>query len=171
LRDFDTFFAAMDKLPLPGAIARPEPEELRRHSARFTRPLNALPEQVRVLEDDGSEAAQLRILGDAKLVVLPILKTSMVASGISTCLNAMMLGKCVIGSEGPGMTDIFTQGEILAVPPEDPAALAEMIGRAWEDQVLRETTAAAGHAYALAAGGERELYQRLIDRLAEWYKV
>jgi glycosyltransferase involved in cell wall biosynthesis len=169
LRDFDTFFAAMERLPYPGAIAKPEPEELRRHSARFTRSLDALPEHVRVLEDDGSEAAQLRILRDAKLVVLPILKTSIVASGISTCLNAMMLGKCVIGSEGPGMTDIFTRGEILAVPPEDPVALREMIGRAWEDQALRDSTAAAGHAYALEAGGERELYQRIIDQLVAWY--
>ena len=165
LRDFDTFFAAMEGLPCAGAIARPDPAELRRHSAKFSRPLDALPENVRVLEDDGSEAAQLRILGDAKLVVLPILKSSMVASGISTCLNAMMLGKCVIGSEGPGMTDIFTQGEILAVPPEDPIALREMIGRAWDDQVLRDSTAAAGHAYAVKAGGERELYQRIIDHL------
>jgi glycosyltransferase involved in cell wall biosynthesis len=169
LRDFDTFFAAMEKLPYPAAIAQPEPEELRRHSARFTRSLDALPKNVRVLEDDGSEAAQIRILGDAKLVVLPILKASIVASGISTCLNAMMLGKCVIGSEGPGMTDIFTRGEILAVPPEDPVALREMIRRAWEYQALRDSTAAAGHAYALEAGGERELYQRIIDQLVAWY--
>jgi len=169
LRDFDTFFAAMDTLPFPGAIARPDPEELRRHSARFSRSLDALPKNVRVLEDDGSEDAQLRILGDAKLVVLPILRSSIVASGISTCLNAMMLGKCVIGSEGPGMTDIFTRGEILAVPPEDPVALREMIARAWGDQQLRDSTAAAGHTYALEAGGERELYQRIIDQLVAWY--
>jgi hypothetical protein len=80
-----------------------------------------------------------------------------------------MLGKCVIGSEGPGMTDIFTRGEILAVPPEDPVALREMIGRAWEDQALRDSTATAGHAYALEAGGEGELYQRIIDQLVAWY--
>jgi len=170
LRDFDTFFEAMERLPYPGAIAQPSLEQLKRHAARFTRPLNALPQQVRLLDDDGSDAAQLRILGGAKLIVLPILKTSMAASGISTCLNAMMLGKCVIGSAGPGMTDIFTAGQILAVPPEDPVALAEKIRRAWEDQALRDSTAAAGHAYALQAGGEPELYQRIIDQVAAWYE-
>jgi hypothetical protein len=58
--------------PYPGYLQAPDPQELGRHSARFTRPLEALPQNVRVLEDDGSEAAQLRILGGAKLVVLPI---------------------------------------------------------------------------------------------------
>lgn len=168
LRDFDTFFTAMETLPYPGAIARPDFVQLKRNCARFTRALNALPANIRLLEDDGGEAAQIRILGGAKLLVLPILKDSMVASGISTCLNAMMLGKCVIGSEGPGMSDVFTAGELLTVPPEDPAALARMIRQAWEDDLLRTRTAAAGHAFAVQAGGERELYARIIDRVTAW---
>jgi glycosyltransferase involved in cell wall biosynthesis len=168
LRDFDTFFAAMETLDYPAAIAEPMFEELKRHSARFSRPVTALPLNIRVLKDDGSEGAQLRILSGAKLVVLPILKISIVASGISTCLNAMMLGKCVIGSEGPGMTDVFTAGEVLTVVPENPEALAAMIRRAWEDRALRESTAAAGYAYALQAGGEAELYQRIIDQVVAW---
>jgi glycosyltransferase involved in cell wall biosynthesis len=155
LRDYDTFFAAMERLPYPAAIARPDPEQLRGNGARFTR----------LLEDDGSEMAQIRILGGARLVVLPILPGSLCASGISTCLNAMRLGKCVIGSEGPGMLDVFDNGELLAVPPADPVALAEMIRRAWEDDALRTGVASAGCAYAVRAGGEQELYARLIDQV------
>lgn len=165
LRDFDTFFDAMARLPLPGAIARADPTELHRHGARFTRPLDALPANVRQLEDDGTPRAQLDMLARAKLVVIPVLKSSIVASGISTALNAMRLGKCVIGSEGPGMSDIFSQ-EVLTVPAEDPAALAAMIDRAWHDDALRQRTAAAGLAYAEAQGGEPELAQRLVDAVA-----
>ena len=142
---------------------------LRAHHARFTRPPGGLPPNVRILDDDGSEPSQIRILGNAKIVVLPILKASLVASGISTCLNAMQLGKCVIGSEGPGMSDIF-QDEIIAVPPEDPVALAAAIKRAWEDEVLRSRTGHAGHLYALKAGGETELYQRIINCTVLWYR-
>jgi glycosyltransferase involved in cell wall biosynthesis len=168
LRDFDTFLAAMERLPYPAAIARPDFAQLHRNCARFTRPVESLPENVRLIEDDGTEAAQIRILSGARLLVLPILKASLVASGISTCLNALMLGKCVIGSEGPGMSDVFTGGEILTVSPEDPAALATMIERAWTDRHLRETTAAAGHSYALRAAGESELYARIIDHVVAW---
>jgi glycosyltransferase involved in cell wall biosynthesis len=169
LRDYDTFLEAMENVPYPGAIAKPDMAVLRAHHARFTRPPDRLPANVRVFEDDGSELAQIRILGNAKIVVLPILKASLVASGISTCLNAMQLGKCVIGTEGPGMSDIFND-EIIAVPPEDPVALAAAIRRAWEDPALRSRTGHAGRIYALKAGGESELYQRIIDRTVLWYR-
>ena len=169
MRDYDTFFSAMEQLSYPGAIATPDIEQLRSHHARFTRPLDGLPVNTRVIEDNASEQSQIDILSGAKIVVLPILKASLVASGISTCLNAMYLGKCVIGSQGPGMSDIFAR-EIIAVPPEDPAALAAAIRRVWEDDSLRIQTAEAGHRYALEAGGEAALYQRIIDKTVLWYR-
>ncbi len=168
LRDFDTFFAAMARLSLPGAIARVDPVELQRHGARFTWAVTALPATVQQLDDDGSSQAQVAMMARAKLVVVPVLKTSIMASGISTALNAMRLGKCVIGSEGPGMSDIFTD-EVLTVPAEDPVALADMIARAWQDDALRQRTAAAGQKYALAQGGEPELAQRVVDAVAARY--
>lgn len=165
MRDFDTFFAAMERLPYAGAIPDMNPAALAAHGARFRRTLETLPKNVRRLSDDGTQQAQVNMLRRAKLVVIPVVKASFVASGISTALNAMALGKCVIGSEGPGMTDIFTD-QILAVPPEDPAALADMIRQAWEDDALRTRTAAAGLRTAQALGGEAELVQRLLDCIA-----
>jgi glycosyltransferase involved in cell wall biosynthesis len=165
LRDFDTFLTAMERLPeYPGAITRPDPQAFAAHHARFTRPVSAIPSNVRVLEDDRTEESEIRILQGARLVVLPILAKSLVASGISTCLNAMFLEKCVIGSEGPGMSDIFAS-EILTFPPEDPQRLAETIRRAWKDSDLRRATATAGRQFALQAGAEPELYQRIIDEI------
>jgi glycosyltransferase involved in cell wall biosynthesis len=169
MRDFDTFLDAMAQLPYPAAITSPDAALFAQHGARFTRDLAALPANVRVLEDDGSDESLMRIVRNAKMVVLPILKTSMVASGISTALNTMILGKCVIGSEGPGMSDVFDGGEVLVAPPEDAGALAEVIRRAWEDDALRLQTAAKGFQYARRAGGEPELHQRIIDQVAVWF--
>ncbi|MDW6023074.1 glycosyltransferase [Mesorhizobium sp. BAC0120] len=167
LRDFDTFFDAVEQLPFPAAIARPNPSELRAHGARFSRSLDLLPKNVEILDDDGTEAAQIRLLGDAKLVVLPILKHSIAASGISICLNAMALGKCVIASEGPGVSDLFAT-EVLTFPPENAAALRNLIRRTWEDDQLRLRTAEAGRQYASWVGGETELYNRIIDCIVRW---
>lgn len=169
LRDFDTFFAAMEHLPYAGAIAKPDFHQLKLHGSRFTRALDQLPRNIRVLDDDGSEQAMLKLLEGARIVAVPILKESIAASGCSTCLNAMWLGKCVIGTEGPGCSDVFENGEIIAVLPENPNALAEAIRRVWEDDELRKKVASAGRRYARAAGGEQELYQRIIERVVDWY--
>jgi glycosyltransferase involved in cell wall biosynthesis len=169
MRDFDTFFEAMEKIPYPAAITKPGPDLGRQHGSRFGRSLERLPGNVRILDDDGSEESMLHIMRDAKIIVLPVLKTSLVASGISTALNAMGLGKCVIGSEGPGMLDVFTGGEVLAVPAENGAALAGIIQQAWEDDALRLRTAEAGFAFASKAGREHDLYQRILARLVDWH--
>src|SRR6516165_1742587 len=61
MRDFDTFLDAVERLPYPAAITTPAPDLFARHGARFTRRLDALPKNVRVLDDDGSDAAMMRI--------------------------------------------------------------------------------------------------------------
>jgi glycosyltransferase involved in cell wall biosynthesis len=168
LRDYDSFFSAMEQLPYPAAISRPNFDLLREHGARFRRSLEQLPENVRVIEDDGSDEALADLLRKAKIVVVPVLKESMAASGCSTCLNAMLFGKPVIGTEGPGFSDIFTQGEVLCVPPEDAAALRDAIRRLWEDNQIRNRTAAAGREYGLIAGGEQQLFQRVLEDVARF---
>jgi glycosyltransferase involved in cell wall biosynthesis len=168
MRDFDTFFAAMERVAYPGAISDPAAAAVWTHGSRFSRPLDKLPPNVRIVPDDMSNESQAQVLGRAKLVVVPLIKGSLVASGISTILNAMALGKCVIASAGagPGVTDIFDR-ELLSVPAEDPAALAAMIERAWTDDGLRRRTAQAGWEYARRCGSEQDLFQRLIDFVAE----
>src|SRR5581483_61876 len=171
LRDFDTFFDAVEQLPYPAAIPRPDFEQLRRHGSRFTRRLDQLPSNVRLLEDDGSSRAMFEILKGAKVVVVPILRESTAASGCSTCLNAMSLGKVVVGTEGPGFSDVFENGEVLCVPPENVEALAAAIRQVWEDDALRERIVAAGRSYARKAGGEQDLYRRVIECIVNWYEL
>jgi glycosyltransferase involved in cell wall biosynthesis len=162
-RDYDTFFAAMDRLSYPGAIPRPDFAQLAQHASRFTRPLDRLPHNVRLMDDDLTTAAMVRMIEGARLVVLPTVASRITASGIGTYLNAMFMGKCVITSEGPGSSDILTRGEALMVPTEDSIALAAMIERAWNDDGLRARTAEAGLRYAAGLGGEPELRQRVLD--------
>ncbi len=167
-RDYDTFFAAMEKLPYPAAVPKPNYREFEIHCSRFTRRPEDLPKNVTLLDDDGSQDSMIRILEGAKVVALPILASSMNASGIGVYLNAMLLRKCVVISRTPGAADVLTS-QALFVPPEDAGALAEGIRKAWTDVALRESTAEAGHRHALSLGGEPELRQRTLDAAIAWY--
>ena len=165
LRDYEIFFEAVEQAGYPAAIAKPDWGQMGEHGARWERSTEQLPTNLRLLEDGGRGEDQIRILSGARLVVLPILPTSLVGSGISTALNAMALGKCVIGTKGPGMNDVFDGGEMLFAPPSDARALAEVIRRAWDDDALRTLTAEAGWRRAVAAGGEQDLYQRIVEAI------
>jgi glycosyltransferase involved in cell wall biosynthesis len=109
------------------------------------------------------------VLKASKIVVLPILKESIAASGSSTCLNAMLFNRCVIGTEGPGFSDVFENGELVCVPPENPGELARAIQDIWSNDDKRRKIASAGHKYALQAGDLQALFQRLIDSVGNWY--
>lgn len=161
LRDYDTFFSAIETLPYPAIIPKPDFVQLKNHGARFTRSLNSLPPQVAVRDDDGSATSLVRLIQGARIVVIPIRRQSLCASGIGTYLNSMLLGKCVIISEGPGASDVLSN-QALLVPPEDPNALAKAIQLAWEDKTLRTAVANAGRTFAEALGGECELMERLL---------
>jgi glycosyltransferase involved in cell wall biosynthesis len=161
-RDYDTFFKAMVSLPYLGAIPNPNLLLLAQHSSRLTIPLPQLPPNIRVLENDDSVARAVEIISKARVVALPIVSGRISASGIGTYLTAMLLGKCVIITEGPGSSDVLTD-EALFVPPENPEVLSATIRRAWEDQELRERTAAAGQKYAESCGTSSDLYQRVLE--------
>lgn len=168
MRDYETFFEAVATLPIPAAIPTPDLAELRRHRSRFTRNLSAVPGNVRILPDDKSQESLLRILCGARIVVLPILTTSLCASGIGLYLNSMLLGKCVVISRGPGASDVLANQAVL-IDPEDASALAQAMRRVWEDDTLRKQTAAAGYQYALSLGGEPELCERVLEKAVDWY--
>lgn len=169
MRDFDGFFDAIEKLGYPAAIAEPNWFYLRAGRSRFTRRLEQLPPSVRRLQHDHRDAeSQEEILLGAKLVVVPMRKQCLVAPG--TPYNAMLLGKCVLVTEGPGTHGLYDDGEVLTMPAEDPDGMAAVIQRAWQDRELRERTAAKGHALALSLGGTPELQQRLIDGAVQWLR-
>jgi glycosyltransferase involved in cell wall biosynthesis len=158
LRDLDTFATAMRQVPYPGVLLYYDLRLMRDNGTALPQ---GLPANVRAVEDDGSMESWLAHLRRARLVVLALLPGAIRAIGVSACLNAMALKKCVVISDGPTTRGVITD-EALVVPPADPAALAAAIRRGWEDDALRERTAAAGRGYAEKAGGEERLLRDLV---------
>jgi glycosyltransferase involved in cell wall biosynthesis len=161
LRDYDTFIRAVAELPYPAAIPEFSFESFEGKDRSFSWNRENKPPHLKVLADSGAREDLVRNLARARLVVIPTQASSLCASGLSTYLDAMYLGKCVIASHGPGASDVLTD-QALLVPPHDVAALKAAITRVWEDDALRRQTAAAGRAYAHALGGERELIERIF---------
>ena len=169
LRDYDTFFEAVSRLPYPAAILRPDRERLKQHGSRLTWKIENLPRNLVMIEHDASRESWIRNLCKARLVVIPMLRRTLCAGGISVYMEAMLLGKCVVISDVPGVSDVLRDQQAIIVPPEDPEALAQAIRKVWEDPVLRQETALRGQRYAAALGGEPELMQRILDRAVAWY--
>lgn len=166
LRDFDTFLDALEELDFPAAIVDPRSAAVWEHGSRFTRAISSLPSNVRFLAHDHTNESQAELLRAARIVVVPLLRGRLVSAG-STVLNAMALGKAVIATAGPGVTDLF-DCELVSVAPEDPGALAAAIKKLWHDSDFRRRTAQAGWEYARRCGSEQDFNARVIDAVASW---
>lgn len=80
------------------------------------------------------------IINEARLVVLP----SLMDNFPNACLEAMGLGKVVIGTTGTTLDELISDGVSgFLVPPDNPHALADKMIAAWTDQRLAEMAAAA----------------------------
>lgn len=163
LRDYDTFIRAVAELPYPAAIPEFSFERFEGKDSSFLWTKENIPANLTVLPDSGKSEELVRNLGRARVVVIPTRGDSLCASGLSTYLDAMYLGKCVIVSEGPGASDVLKEEAIL-VRSHDVQSLKEAIRRAWEDDGYRRRVADCGRRYALALGGEPELLQRIYER-------
>jgi glycosyltransferase involved in cell wall biosynthesis len=162
LRDYHTFVRVVGELGFPAAMSEFTFRNFERPRGTTGIPAARLPPNLTLLPDSGTREDFMAALARAKIVVVPTLKLSICASGISTYLDAMYLRKCVIASEGPGASDVLTDQAIL-VPQEDEVALRDAIKAAWHDDALRTRVAAAGYSYAMSLGGKQEMVQRLIE--------
>jgi glycosyltransferase involved in cell wall biosynthesis len=80
------------------------------------------------------------VIAGAHLVVLP----SLIDNLPNACLEAMGLGKVVIGTVGTSFDELISEGETgFLVSPNNPEALAEKIISAWMNPKLTEMGAAA----------------------------
>ena len=170
LRDYDTFIRAISELPYPAAIPEFSFLHFENPGGAFSWTKDNVPDNLTILQDSGNREDLLRNMARARIVVIPIQPGSLCASGISTCLDAMYLGKCVITTEGPGASDLLKDQAIL-VPSADVLALREAIRRAWEDDGLRRRTARSGQQYALSLGGETEMLQRIFKQSIDALQV
>src|SRR5689334_12822232 len=80
------------------------------------------------------------VIAGARLVVLP----SLIDNLPNACLEAMGLGKVVIGTVGASFEELITDGvNGFLVPPDNPQALADKMIAAWTDERLEAMSAAA----------------------------
>ena len=163
LRDYDTFIRAIAELPYPAAIPQFSFEAFEGKSASFHWDARNIPGNLRILPDRGGREDLIRNLARARVVVIPTQASSICASGLSTYLDAMYLGKCVVITEGPGASDLLTDQAVL-VPPHDVQALKSAVLRVWENEELRRATADAGRRYAHALGDESKLLRRIFTQ-------
>ena len=80
------------------------------------------------------------VIAGAQLVVLP----SLIDNFPNACLEAMGLGKVVIGTDGTSFEELITDGvNGFLVPPDNPQALADKMIAAWTDDRVAVMSSAA----------------------------
>jgi glycosyltransferase involved in cell wall biosynthesis len=100
---------------------------------------NGFGERVMIMEN--LPHSQLYpVIAGARLVVLP----SLIDNLPNTCLEAMGLGKVVIGTDGTSFEELITNDvNGFLVPPDNPQALADKMIAAWTDERLDVMSSAA----------------------------
>lgn len=157
-RDFPTFIDAMRRVDYPGLLLYEEAALLKRSATDVD--LSNLPRNLIAAKNEG-EQSWVEYIRRAKIVVVPLLPSTMYAPGLSLYLMAMAMGKCVIVTEGLATRGML-QDEAVIVAPKDPGALAAAIVRVWSDDELRHATAESGRRYAECCGGESRLLADIV---------
>jgi glycosyltransferase involved in cell wall biosynthesis len=159
-RDFRTLFEAVRPLPYPVKILTASEPEINPHGSTLAglEP----PPQVEIVYRDTDAQLFVRLIANARLVVLPIVKDSEIQAGIGVYLLSMALRKCVIISEAVGVSDVLLDGQACIVPPGDVRALGDAIHKLWLDDALREKYAETGYRYATPLGSEDSLRRSIL---------
>jgi glycosyltransferase involved in cell wall biosynthesis len=166
-RHYDTFIEAVRDSGHPAVMTEFSFNNVEERPIALTWSREQLPANLTLVSDTGTREDLIRTLTRARLVVIPTVKDSICASGISTYLDAMYLAKCVIISRGPGASDVLTDEAIL-IEPENPGELRKAITRAWEDDAYRMGFERRGREYSMRVGGERELIERVVTQTVDW---
>ena len=160
MRDIKTFVAAMRGVKCPGILHQQPADMMAAHGTAVWQ--DELPPNLKLVIDDSySHEVFLDYISKARLIVIPRYKNDIGPAGIATYLVAMAMKKCVVISEGPGVGDLLTN-EVVIVPPEDTAALAQQIALLWDDHTHRREIAARGQKYAELVGGDDRLYGDIV---------
>src|SRR3989442_9214949 len=159
-RDYATFCKALEGLPYRARILATL-DQLRENGTDLN--LQSVPANIAVIPHDGASRSWIDAIARSTLVVLPISADALVPAGISACLVAMALGKCVVVSDSPVTRGILKDGEhAVVVPASDPAAMRAAIVRVSEDADYRAHIARTGREYALSLGDESRLGEDVV---------
>ena len=164
-RDLVTFLEAMRIAKLPAVLLHQGERNWRITVPRL--PAERPPENVRLVVHDGDRRTWVDHIKGARVVVVPILGSTISSSGIGTYIDAMALRKAVVITEGPATRSVLDD-QALMIPPSDAAAMAAAVVRIWNDSTLRADLADRAFRYANALQGEerllRDIVQTCLDR-------
>jgi glycosyltransferase involved in cell wall biosynthesis len=140
LRDYDTLVRATSGLPVKVRIAAGSP-----WISHDLRPSGGLPENVDWRKYDRFDLRAL--YARSALAVVPLLQ-NVYQTGISTILEMMAMGKCVIATKTHGQIDTIVDNVTgVYVPPGDPDALRAAIQRLLANPAERKRIGAAARAF------------------------
>jgi glycosyltransferase involved in cell wall biosynthesis len=120
---------------------------------------------VRVITDDGTRQSFERAIAQSRAVVVTIRPQTISAAGLSTYLDAMSLGKCVVMSDCPAVRGNVPEGVVRTVKAGVPEALAIAIQDLEANPVERESIAKKGSRFAHSLAGEARYLNDLADVL------
>jgi glycosyltransferase involved in cell wall biosynthesis len=159
LRDLDTFVGAVAKAGVPAMLLQQQVEIMKQHGTVAWE--RALPANVRVQIHDGELDTFLAAIAGARIVVIPRFAHDICATGISTYLAAMAMGKAVIISRGPGAEDLL-HDEAFFVEPENVPDLTAAISRVWKNEEERKVVGEKAKRYAVKLGDTNRLNDDII---------
>jgi glycosyltransferase involved in cell wall biosynthesis len=160
-RDYPLLFEAVKELPYPVVVLEYRAPDWKVHTGRVKE--KRIPNNVQIIGHDGAQDSWLDWLSRSRLLLLPIRAESITPSGISTYLQAMALGKCVVMTRGPATNGLIDKGEAVLVTPGDPIALRNALRRVYEDDQVRQAIAAKGRSYALRLGEHNRLATDIVQ--------
>jgi glycosyltransferase involved in cell wall biosynthesis len=88
---------------------------------------------------------------EARFVVTPICNTTQWSAGVNSVLEAQAMGKAIVATRTPGMTDYIRDGETgILIEPGDSNALANAIDYLWKNPDIASTMGRRGRAWVEA---------------------
>jgi len=164
LRDYDTLIRATSDLPVRVRIAAGSP-----WIAKELRPDGGLPAHVDWRKYNRFELREL--YARSALAVVPIVQNDY-QTGISTILEMMAMGKCVIATRTRGQTDtIIDNVNGVYVPPGDAGALRATIQRLLASPEERTRLGRAARAYVEKEAGLDLFVDKITQTVREAHEA
>jgi glycosyltransferase involved in cell wall biosynthesis len=164
LRDYDTLVRATTDLPVRVRIAAGSP-----WISKELRPTGGLPQNVDWRKYDRFELRNL--YARSALAVVPLYQ-NVYQTGISTILEMMAMGKCVIATRTQGQVDTIIDNETgVYVPPGDAGALRAAIERLLKSPEDRKRIGRAARAFIEKEAGLDLFTERCLTAMKDAHKA
>lgn len=138
MRDYALLFEAVDGLDMEVIVKASST-----WMSGVREEMSTIPSNIRVITERLSYTDLRDLYAGAQLVVVPLHQT-LQAAGITTILEGMAMGKCVLATASAGLPDALVHDQTGWITPSTPQALRQAIQMLQQETDLRERLAQAG---------------------------